>query len=231
MKKNDIILALICLLTLMIFSFLIMKRSESIRSMMTILSIVMSFAPILILYMEFERIHSSSRMVALIAVLVASNVVLRQVMHGVGASPIFFLVLLTGYVFGAVPGFVLGSATILVSNFFVGGHGPWSLLQMASLGFFGFFAAYLPKNTRHEISLLAVYGFLGGFFYGFSTDIFTWLFFFTEYTFSTYFGVAVRGLGFNMAYAVGNVFFITVLGPPVLKVFKRFNKRFTLHIQ
>lgn len=77
----------------------------------------------------------------------AITIVLRQLMHSLGEfSPVFLFVILTGYVFGPINGFVVGSMTILISNFSLG-HGPWTPFQTIALGMVGFLSYFIPRFT------------------------------------------------------------------------------------
>jgi energy-coupling factor transport system substrate-specific component len=183
---------------------------------------------ILLAYLRFERTLASTRVIAVLGVLTAVAVGLRQALHGVGASPIFFVIILAGYAFGWTEGFVVGSSSILVSNFVVGGHGPWTPYQMAAAGLVGAAAGLIPKtrDRRLSLALLAVYGFVSAFAYGAVTDVFFWLAFVRERTPATYLAVHLAGVVHNTVRGVGNVFFIALLGRPVLRVLARFKNKF-----
>ena len=68
---------------------------------------------------------SHARSVALLGALVAIDATLRLVPSFVGASPIFALIVLVGYVFGPRFGFVMGTLTLLLSAAITAGVGPW----------------------------------------------------------------------------------------------------------
>ncbi len=224
MKKTRFLLLAVVVSCVLSTTYLLSVRSQYARESI-IASMVFAFAaPVAAFYYEYER-KSTPRMIALISCIAASNVVLRQMFHGFGPTPVFFLVIMTGLVFGPLPGFIVGSSTILASNFFVGGHGPWTVLQMTGLGLTGFFAAYLPKWERHRRAILCLYGAASGVLYGLFTDLFSWLYFSGEYTLATYAAVALRGAFFTASYSIGNVFFLWFLSLPMLRIFSRFKRR------
>jgi energy-coupling factor transport system substrate-specific component len=64
---------------------------------------------------------SNSKMIALLGMLVAVDAALRLIPSLLGASPIFLLIILVGYAYGASFGFLMGSLTLLVSAFITGG--------------------------------------------------------------------------------------------------------------
>lgn len=194
----------------------------------TIPTTILALTILILVYFMFERRHASSRTVALLGVLTAMIVVLRQVMHGIGASPVFFLVIIVGYLFGAVNGFVVGSTVMLISNFFVGGHGPWTPFQMIAMGMIGLMAGLLPKlkNKKVVLGLLIVYGIFAAYFYGLVTNIFFWITFASEQSMNTFIGITSAGLLQDTARAFGNTLFLFFLGPPIIKILERFRKRF-----
>jgi|GEM_PF-1479158 len=224
--RSWLVITAISALILFALVDIVTQKSPRTREAMIAFILFLVIVPLLLLYIEYERSHSNVRMSAMLGLLVAVSVASRQVMHGFGPSPIFFFSLVSGAVFGPVPGFVHGSMTIFVSNFFVGGHGPWTILQMTALGLVGMVAGLLPKRRR--MLTLSVWGFVAGFAFGLLTDLSTWLFFTPEHTLSTYVGVAARGLPFDLSYGIGTVVFIKVMGRPMLNVLTRFKKRMSL---
>src|SRR2546430_12391213 len=80
-----------------------------------------------LLLVEVGTRQLDSRGLALLAAIAAIDTVLRlAVIEGIGGfSPIYFLVLCAGYVFGSTYGFLAGALSILVSAMVGGGGGPW----------------------------------------------------------------------------------------------------------
>ncbi|MGI8857341.1 MAG: ECF transporter S component [Thermomicrobiales bacterium] len=96
-----------------------------------------------------------AKRVALLGVLVAANAALRLIPGIFGASPIFFLPICVGFVWGPSFGFLLGAASIAVSGLLTGGIGPWLPFQMMTLGWVGLTAGFLspsrPEGTRPSL--------------------------------------------------------------------------------
>src|SRR5207249_8246983 len=85
-----------------------------------------------LLLVEMGTRQLDSRQFALLAALAAIDTGLRMVVaQGIGGfSPVFFLVLCAGYVFGTSYGFLVGAFSILVSSLAIGGAGPWVPYQV-----------------------------------------------------------------------------------------------------
>ena len=88
-----------------------------------------------------------AKRVALLGVLVAANAALRLIPGVLGASPIFFLPICVGFVWGPSFGFLLGAASIAVSALLTGGIGPWLPFQMVTLGWVGLTAGVVGSLT------------------------------------------------------------------------------------
>ncbi|MBN2006344.1 MAG: ECF transporter S component [Anaerolineae bacterium] len=130
----------------------------------------------------------STKFIALLGVLVALNAALRFIETAIpgpgGFSPIFFLIVATGYVYGARFGFLMGALTLLVSALLTGGVGPWLPSQMLTDGWVGLTSAWFAplarrrhfEGRRREIVLLAGIGFFWGLGYGAVTNLWFWPF-------------------------------------------------------
>lgn len=103
-----------------------------------------------------------AKRVALLGVLVAANAALRLLPGVLGASPIFFLPICVGFVWGPSFGFLLGAASIAVSALLTGGIGPWLPFQMMTLGWVGLTAGVMAALTPRPPSPWAGKGRAGG---------------------------------------------------------------------
>lgn len=119
-----------------------------------------------------------ARSVALLGALVAIDATLRLVPSFLGASPIFALIVLVGYVFGPRFGFVMGTLTLLLSAAITAGVGPWLPFQMLCTGWIGLAAGWLPtwKPAHAEVVIAAAFGAVTGFAYGALMNLYLWPF-------------------------------------------------------
>ena len=178
---------------------------------------------------------------AMLGVLAAIGTILRPLSAGTaGFELIFFLLILAGRVFGAGFGFALGAITLFTSALITSGVGPWLPYQMLAAGFVGFFAGWLPPATgAREIRMLAVYGVVSAFVYGWLMDFSFWPFALGEGTQLSFdpnasvpenlhrfvlFNLATS-MGWNLGRAITNALLILVVGGPVLRLLRRSARR------
>jgi energy-coupling factor transport system substrate-specific component len=119
---------------------------------------------------------SLSRSLALLGILVAIDATIRLAPSFLGASPIFALILVVGYVFGPRFGFMMGALTLLLSAAVTAGIGPWLPFQMLGAGWTGMAAGWLPHPRREsrQILALAAFGAGAGFAYGALLNLYAW---------------------------------------------------------
>ncbi|HEV2644405.1 MAG TPA: hypothetical protein VGT98_16965, partial [Candidatus Elarobacter sp.] len=119
-----------------------------------------------------------SKALAMLGVLSAVNAGLRPLGTGAaGIEMIFFVLILSGRVFGPGFGFALGCTSLFASAVITGGVGPWMPYQMFGCAWVGMGAGLLPPcRGRAEIAMLALYGVLAGYFVGFILNLQFWPF-------------------------------------------------------
>lgn len=119
-----------------------------------------------------------SRATAMLGVLVALDAVLRLIPTILGASPIFVLIILVGYIFGSAFGFTMGALTLLLSAVITAGIGPWLPFQMICAAWVGAGAGLLPFTTRQKQQrhVLALYGAAVGLLFGALMNLYSWPF-------------------------------------------------------
>jgi energy-coupling factor transport system substrate-specific component len=185
-----------------------------------------------------------SRRLALLAALAAIDAALRlALVTGIGGfSPVFFLILCAGYVFGPSFGFLTGGTALLVSALATGGVGPWLPYQVFAAGWVGA-AAGLAARAGGGIWLLAVVGAVTGFAFGALMDIWDWTYFRGSPDLGWVPGLApletlarfgrfylVSSLAYDSFRAAGNAILVVLLGPAVLAALARLRRRLTLEI-
>ncbi len=194
-----------------------------------------------------------SRAVALLAAIAAIDTALRlAVIEGIGGfSPIFFLVLCAGYVFGTSFGFLAGALSILVSAVVGGGMGPWVPYQVFAVGWVGVaagLAGHWSRGSRipdwRDVLALAAVGAVMGWVVGALLDITDWIPVYRgnptlgwspgmdAVTSLVHFGrfYLLTSLAYDTFRAVGNVLMVVALGAPVMAALARLRARLTFEV-
>ena len=167
-------------------------------------------------------------------------------------SSFFFLIILTGYVYGARFGFLLGALTLLVSGLITGSLGPWLPYQMLTAGWVGmsaplarpFVRRLAPRVPHAEVIVLAGLAALWGFLFGAIMNIWFWPFATgpAEHYWQPGMGLgAILGRygAFYLATsalwdglrAAGNVALVLAFGAPTVRALDRFRRRFAFDFE
>ena len=185
-----------------------------------------------------------TKALAMLGVLSAIGAALRPLGAGTGGVElVFFTLVLAGRVLGPGFGFALGATTLFASALITAGVGPWLPFQMMASSWVGMGAGLLPfrgLRGRREIAMLATYGALAAYVYGFLMNLWSWPFAlgsgtelshvpgdavldnlhrFVLYTLST------TSLGWDTGRAITNVAAIVLVGPAVLSALRRASRR------
>jgi energy-coupling factor transport system substrate-specific component len=182
-----------------------------------------------------------AKALAMLGVLSAINAALRPLDAGTaGIETVFFILVLAGRVFGAGFGFALGCTSLFASALLTGGVGPWMPYQMFGCAWVGMLAGLLPPvRGKAELALLAAYGAVAGYLFGFLLNLSFWPFSvdpsssiayhpglsFVEQWHRYLLFDATTSLGWDTGRAVTNVVAILIAGPAVLAAFRRAARR------
>ena len=194
-----------------------------------------------VLFAEIADGGIDAKALAMLGVLSAVNAGLRPLGAGTaGIETVLFVVVLAGRVFGAGFGFTLGCTSLFASALLTGGVGPWMPYQMFGCAWVGLFAGLLPRvRGRAEILMLAVYGAVSGYLFGFMLNLSFWPFsldpassiaylpgasFTTQWHRYLVFD-ATTSLGWDTGRAVTTCVAIVVVGPAALATFRRAARR------
>ncbi len=199
---------------------------------------------ILVLAVVFAEIADGgidAKAIAMLGVLSAIGAALRPLGAGTaGIETVFFTLVIAGRVFGAGFGFTLGCTTLFASALITGGVGPWMPYQMFGCAWVGLFAGLLPPATgRREVLMLAAYGAISGYFFGFMLNLSFWPFYLDPHSAIAYlpgaaFATNVRhylvfdattSLGWDTGRAITNFVCILLVGPAMLATFRRASRR------
>jgi energy-coupling factor transport system substrate-specific component len=211
-------------------------------------SALVAVSAVVVLSVALQTHRLSTRLLAILAALVAIDATLRLVIVVglLGFSPIFFLVIAGGFVMGPSFGFASGALTFLLSAVLTAGLGPWLPYQMLAAGWVGMGAGYLGRisgrpPSRKTIVALSLYGCAAGFAYGILLDLWEWPLLVAagssplSWAPGIGFVALVRRFGafylatslvYDTFRAVGNLLLIAVLGSAVIPALERFRRRF-----
>lgn len=190
----------------------------------------------------------NAKVASALAVLAAAAAVLRLPPLPGGASAFFFLVILSGYVFGPRFGFLVGALGMLISAFANGGFGPWVPYQMFAAGWIGLTSGWLgtlrPTLSRRpwlEISALLALGAFWGFAFGAVMNLWFWPYLATGENIAWQPGLGlgetlqrywlfyvITSAGWDAWAAIGNVALLALAGRPLLSLLARYRDRFQI---
>jgi energy-coupling factor transport system substrate-specific component len=194
-----------------------------------------------VLFAEVADGGIDAKAVAMLGVLAAADAGLRPLDAGTaGVEMVFFLLVLAGRAYGAGFGFVLGCTSLFASALLTGGVGPWLPYQMFGCAWVGLLAGLLPRcRGKLELLMLAGYGAVAGFGYGFLLNLSFWPFAAARTSSLGYLpGLsfaaqwhryllfdATTSLGWDVGRACTNFVCILVAGPTVLHILRRAGRR------
>ncbi len=184
-------------------------------------------------WFAFERSHPTAGDLVLIAELCAFCIACRAIFSFVPYfTPVMAIFVLSGIALGSVKGFLIGSLTALVSNFFFG-QGPWTLYQMVSWGFvgaiFGLEKLFIKKEFNlmtkkqkflrclvHCVCALVIIPFVTG-----PISDLSGVFMFSVDSINSLFVLFANGFIFNFILALSTVFTLFVFEFPFLYLLNR----------
>jgi energy-coupling factor transport system substrate-specific component len=182
-----------------------------------------------------------AKALAMLGVLAAIDAALRPLGAGTaGIETVFFILVLAGRVFGAGFGFALGCTSLFASALLTGGVGPWLPYQMFGCAWIGMLAGLLPPlRGKAEIAMLAAFGAVGGYLFGFLLNLSFWPFSVDPSSSIAYqpglpllaqfhrylLFDAATSLGWDTGRAVTTALAILIVGPAALTAFRRAARR------
>lgn len=129
------------------------------------LSLMIMIYALVPFFMVFEGRKPQARELVVLATMVALNCAGRAAFYMLpDCKPVYAITIISGIAFGGESGFLVGSMSVLVSNFLFG-QGPWTPWQMFALGFIGFLSGIFYQTgllTTRKLPL-SIYGFFMAF--------------------------------------------------------------------
>ena len=158
----------------------------------------------------FEKKSTGTRRMVIAAVMIALSVAGRFIPF---FKPVTAVTVITAVWLGGETGFLVGSFSALLSNFYFG-QGPWTPFQMLAWGFIGLFAGLLAEPLRHHRALLLIYGVLSGVVYSLIMDIWTVLGYSNIFNWGLYLAALATAAPYIVMYSVSNFIFLFFMAKP-----------------
>jgi len=178
------------------------------------ITILMVIGSLLLFYSGIEKRTVGTRRMVVTAVMTALSVLGRFIFAAIPAfKPITAIVIIAAVWLGPEPGFLVGSLTAVISNFYFG-QGPWTPFQMLAWGLIGLLGGLLAEPLKKSRVLLGVYGALAGVAYSMVMDIWTVLWYNGDFSWTLYLAALLSAVPHLISYSVSNVIFLLLLGRP-----------------
>lgn len=194
-----------------------------------LLSFLMIGCMMLPFFIRFEIREIAVREIVMLAMLAAIAAIGRVPFASLpSVQPTSFIIIMTGIVFGAESGFIVGAVAAIVSNIFLG-QGPWTPWQMYAWGMMGM-SAGLFRNVWWMKKLWgkAIFGFIWGYLFGWFMNLWIIIGNLENFTWEFFIGIYVASLYFDLAHALSNVVFLIIFGASWIKILERFQKKYGL---
>lgn len=194
------------------------------------ISVLVALLSCIPLFYAFERRENSSRELAVLAVLIALSSLGRFIFAPLpGFKPITAITVIVAVWLGKEAGFVVGSLSAVISNFYFG-QGPWTPFQMFAWGFLGFLAGILSNPLKRNKIMLSLYGLLAGVSYSLIMDVWTTLWADGTFNISRYLASVITALPVTAEYAISNVVFLLLLSKPIGEKLERLKNKYGMFV-
>lgn len=228
-KKSDIFtiifLPVIIVFTVLTGTYILKDKKYYFISLLIITEI---FIPFII---NFEKHKQKTRKIVSLSVLCAIAVVGREAFVAIPQfKPVMAIVIITGIVFGAESGFLVGALSAFLSNFMFG-QGPWTPWQMISFGIIGFLAGIIfeKSNFLKTKFHLCIFGGISTFFiYGIINNISTVIIYQQNPTLAMFVSACIMGIPFDLVHAISTVFFLWFISEPMIEKLERIKIKYDI---
>lgn len=179
----------------------------------------------------FENRKPRARELVIISVLCAIAVVGRAAFFMLPQfKPVVAIIIISGICLGGEAGFLVGTVTAFVSNFFFG-QGPWTPWQMFTFGIIGFLAGILFKKgiIKRTRALICLYGFFAVIIlYGGIMNPSSVIMAQNTPTVEMITAAYLTGLPFDIIHAFSTVFFLYFLSEEMIEKLERVKTKYGL---
>ncbi len=158
----------------------------------------------------FEKKQTGTRRMVIVSVMIALSIVGRFIPF---FKPVTAITVIAAIYFGGESGFLVGSLSALLSNFYFG-QGPWTAFQMLAWGLIGLVAGFLAKLLAKSRVALLIYGVLSGVAFSFIMDIWSVLWYSESFNLTLYSAALITAIPHTVLYSVSNFIFLFFMVKP-----------------
>ena len=173
-------------------------------------SLVVAFFSLVLFITGFERKMTGTRRMVLVAVMTAISVLGRFIPF---FKPITALTVITAMYLGGEAGFLVGSLSALLSNFYFG-QGPWTAFQMLAWGLIGYVAGLMAEPLKINRVFQLAYGVLSGIAFSLIMDVWTVLWYSAGFDVELYAASVIAAIPHTILHASSNFIFLFFLAKP-----------------
>lgn len=142
-----------------------------------------------------------------------------------GVQPTSFIVIFCGMAFGPGPALCCGIVSALVFDLmsFITQYTVW---RMILWGLMGLLAGFMPRLQKPaaQWSLLAVYGFIWGFLFGWVSNSVVYFNGTVPFAIETFIASCVFSAPFELSHALTNAVLLSTLGYPLMKLLSKIDR-------
>ena len=193
------------------------------RKYLLISALVAAFS-LLLFACGYDSKSRGARRLALSAVMTALAVIGRFIPI---VKPTAAIAIISGVTLGPQTGFLVGSFSAFVSDFFFG-QGPWTPFRMIAWGTIGLFGGLFSSVLEKNRALLVGFGGLSGFVFSLIMDVWTVVWYSGRFSPALYLTATVTALPFTLLYAFSNALFLYFLAPSFIKKLGRIKMRYRI---
>src|SRR5690625_1596322 len=223
-SRNYLTIVSIVIFILLVSSIIFFKYNAYL-----LVSLAIIFCMMLPFFARFEIRKITGREVVILAILAAIAAVGRVPFAALpSVQPTSFVIIITGLVFGAESGFIVGAVAAIVSNIFLG-QGPWTPWQMYAWGMMGM-SAGLFRNTwwMKKMWGKVIFGFIWGYLFGWFMNLWIVVSNIENLTWELFASIYVASIYFDLAHGLSNVFFLIVFSKSWIRIKERFKRKYGL---
>ncbi len=173
-------------------------------------SLSIAFLSLILFFTGLEKKKLGTRRAVIVSAMIALSVIGRFIPF---FKPVTALTIITAAYLGSESGFLVGSLSALISNFYFG-QGPWTPFQMLAWGLIGYFAGCFSKLLQKSRALLLIYGVISGAFFSLIMDAWMVMWYEGGLELKLYSSALIAAIPHTLLYAVSNFVFLFFMAKP-----------------